>query len=160
MRKIFEQFNWIYILKGFVRSYIPFMSIDKNSPDKVIFALLPKFSDDGEMFWFKRCVRSSYYAIELGFAYYQYNNYEKIKNNMEDYFNISIMFKGRSVSSICLESEISVILATSLQDILLELINEIIDQNDKDNLHKSVEIINLYRDSRVDSNIKITKTRN
>ena len=74
MKDILEQFNWIYILKGYVRSYIPFMSIDKYDPDKVIFAFFPKVSNDGDIFWFKQCVRSPYYAIEFGFSYYRYKD--------------------------------------------------------------------------------------
>ena len=75
MKDILEQFNWIYILKGYVRSYIPFMSIDKDAPDKVVFALFPKVSLDGDIFWFKKCIKSPYYSIDFKFSFYEYKNF-------------------------------------------------------------------------------------
>lgn len=63
-----------HVIGGYFRSFNPLLDSKKNNQYRIIFPLLPKFSDEGEIFWFKKCIRYQYYAAELGFSFYRYEN--------------------------------------------------------------------------------------
>lgn len=76
-RSIIQLLTISYLFEGYIRSFNPLLNSKKKGEYKIIFPLIPKFSNDGEIFWLKRCVRYDYYAIELGFRIYQYESLEK-----------------------------------------------------------------------------------
>ena len=78
----FMFFTIIYYIKGYIKSYIPFLKNKRDIKTKIIFPILPKFSNDGNIFWFTKCVRQESYAAELGYRIYRYDsmeNYNKKK---------------------------------------------------------------------------------
>lgn len=81
-KNIIQLMTIFHVIGGYFRSFNPLLDHKKNNEYKIIFPLLPKFSDEGEIFWFKKCIRYSYYSVELGFSFYRYENlksYMRIK---------------------------------------------------------------------------------